>query len=330
MILPDPHDPLLLLLAGLVIDAAFGDMPAVFAHLPHPAALAGRAVEFFDRKLNRRNRSARSRRERGTIVLLVLVGGAAGIGWLVQLAGQATPAGAGLEALAIGLLVRHRGVQDQVAAVAAALDWGGLPAGRDAIRPLVGDAAGALDEHGVSRAAIECLAENLGDGLVAPVFWYLLLGLPGLFACRMTEIIDGMIGRRSGPEGARGFGWAAARLDHLLGVIPSRLSACLLIVAAVFAGRAMPARGLATMLREGWRHPWPNIGWPIAAMAGALDLTLAGPRPQGGLVINEPWLGDGSPRAAPRDIARALRLSSLAGRLLAGMVFGVWLAMRAG
>lgn len=308
MILPDPHDPLLLLLAGLALDAVFGDMPAVLMRVPRPAALAGRAVAFFDRKLNRRNRSTRSRRERGVVVVLVLVGGAAGIGWLVRLAAGTTLIGAGLEALAIGLLVRQRGVQEQVAAVAVALDWGGLPAGQDAMRPLVGNAAVALDEHGVSRTAIECLAVNLNEGLVTPAFWYLLFGLPGLFACRMAAITDGMLGQRAGPEGARGFGWAASRLDHLLGIIPSRLSAILLIIAAVFAGRTMPARNLATMLREGWQHPRPNIGWPIVAMTRTLDLALAG----------------------PRDIARALHLSSLATRLLAGLVFGAWLAMQAG
>jgi len=208
MILPDLHDPLLVLLAGLAIDAAFGDMPAVFAHVPHPVVLAGRAIAFFERKLNRPNRSEARRRERGIIALVVLVGGAAGLGWALHLVCRGSLAGAAVEALAIGILVAQRSLFQHVAAVGAALRSGGLPAGRQAVSHIVGRDPAQLDRHGVARAAIESLAENFSDGVVAPVFWYLVLGLPGLFAYKMANTLDSMIGHRS--QRYLAFGWPSA------------------------------------------------------------------------------------------------------------------------
>jgi adenosylcobinamide-phosphate synthase len=182
----------------------------------------------------------------------------------------------------------------------------------------------SLDVHGIARAAIESLAENFSDGVVAPVFWYLLLGLPGLFAYKMANTLDSMIGHRT-PR-YRSFGWAAARLDDVLNLAPAPISGLLLTVAAVFAKGGRPDRALLVMLRDGRKHHSPNSGWPESAMAGALGLALAGPRnyPEG--LVNDPWLGDGSARAAPSDIARALHLYRLACLLEAGLLLGAWLA----
>ena len=324
MILPDLHDPLLLLLAGLAIDAVFGDMPAVFAHVPHPIVLAGRAIAFFERKLNRPNRSEESRRERGIVTLVVLVGGAAGLGWALHLLCRASLAGAVVEALAIGVLVAQRSLFQHVAAVGAALRLGGLAAGREAVSHIVGRDPVHLDRHGVARAAIESLAENFSDGVVAPVFWYLVLGLPGLFAYKMANTLDSMIGHRLARY--RSFGWAAARFDDLLNLVPAPLSGLLLSAAALFTDRATPARAFATMLRDGRKHHSPNAGWSEAAIAGALGLALAGPRVYAEGVVNDPWLGDGTPGATPAHIAWALRLYLVACLLLAGLVLGAWLA----
>jgi adenosylcobinamide-phosphate synthase len=323
IILPDLHDPLLLLLAGLLIDAAFGDMPAVFAHLPHPIVLAGRAIAFFEKKLNRPTRSERSRRERGIVTLIVLVAAAAGLGWALHRLCRGSLAGAVVEALAIGILVAQRSLFRHVAAVAAALQRGGLAAGRAAVSHIVGRDPMRLDRHGVARAAIESLAENFSDGVVAPVFWYLVLGLPGLFAYKMANTLDSMIGHRSARY--RSFGWAAARFDDLLNLVPAPLSGLLLTGAALFAGAATPGRAFAAMLRDGRKHHSPNAGWPEAAMAGALDLALAGPRSYAEGDVEDPWLGDGTPKAMPADIIRALRLYTLACLLLAGLILGAWL-----
>ena len=206
---PVAADPVLLLVAGLVIDALFGDMPAIFRYVPHPVVLAGRAIAFFDRKLNRETRSEASRRERGIVTVVLLVGGAALLGLTVERLCRGSLVGAALEAAMIAVLVAQRSLYEHVAVVAAALANGGLDGGRKAVRHIVGRDPMSLDAHDVARAAIESLAENFSDGVVAPVFWYLILGLPGLFAYKMANTLDSMIGHRT-PH-YRAFGWAPAQ-----------------------------------------------------------------------------------------------------------------------
>src|SRR5207244_1292999 len=200
-----------------------------------------------ERKLNRPNRSERSRRERGIVTVIVLVTAAAALGWLLHWLSRGGVGGAVVEALAIGILVAQRGLFEHVAAVGAALAAGGLPAGRAAVSGIVGRDPMRLDGHGVARAALESLAENFSDGVVAPVFWYLVLGLPGLFAYKMANTLDSMIGHRV--ERYRSFGWAAARFDDLLNLVPAPLSGLLLAAAALFASAARPGHALTIMLR---------------------------------------------------------------------------------
>jgi adenosylcobinamide-phosphate synthase len=317
--------PLLLLVASLAVDCVFGDMPAIFGQIPHPIVLAGRAVAFFDRKLNRETRSQRSRRERGIITVGVLVGGAALLGVMAQRLCRGSLLGAVVEIMIIAVLVAQRSLFDHVAAVAKGLDRSGLAGGREAVRHIVGRDPASLDIHGVARAAIESLAENFSDGVVAPVFWYLLFGLPGLLAYKMTNTLDSMIGHRTSRY--RSFGWAAARLDDVLNAVPAPISGLLLITAAMFAKNGRPGHALTTMLRDGRKHHSPNAGWPESAMAGALNLALAGPRryPEG--LVADPWLGDGSARAVTSDITRALQLYRLACLIEGGLVLGAWLAV---
>ena len=319
------HDRLLLLVAGLAVDGVFGDMAAVFRRVPHPIALAGSAIAFFDRKLNRETRSQASRRYRGIITVIVLVGAAAALGLAIERFCRGHPLGAVVEALLIAVLVAQRSLYEHVAAVAKALNSGGLAAGRRAVRHIVGRDPASLDAHGVVRAAIESLAENFSDGVVAPAFWYLLLGLPGLFAYKMTNTLDSMIGHRS-PR-YRSFGWAAARLDDLLNLAPAPISGLLLIAAAIFTKNGRPDRALVVMVRDGRKHHSPNAGWPESAMAGALGLALAGPRRYPGGLVDDPWIGDGNARAATSDIARALQLYRLACLIEAGLLVGAWLAV---
>lgn len=321
---PAGVDPLLLLICGLALDGWFGDMPAVFRHIPHPVVLAGRAIAFFDRRLNREVRSEASRRERGIITVIVLVGGAACIGLAVERLCRGSLLGALVETMLIGVLVAQRSLFEHVAAVPIALRTGGLAASRDAVRHIVGRDPMSLDASGVARAAIESLAENFSDGVVAPVFWYLLLGVPGLFAYKMANTLDSVIGHRT-PR-YRSFGWAAARLDDVLNTVPAPLSGVLLTTAAVFSKDCQPGRALAIMIRDGRKHHSPNAGWPESAMAGALGLALAGPRryPEG--LVADPWLGDGTARAATSDIMRALKLYCIACLIEGGLLLGAWLA----
>ena len=322
---PAVADPLLMLIAALVIDALFGEMAAIFRHIPHPVVLAGRAIAFFDRKLNRESRSEASRRERGVITVIVLVGGAALLGVAIERMCRGSLVGAAAETLLIAVLVAQRSLYEHVAAVAVGLRSGGLPGGREAVRHIVGRDPMSLDEHGVARAAIESLAENFSDGVVAPVFWYLLLGLPGLFAYKTANTLDSMIGHRT-PR-YRSFGWAAARLDDLLNAVPALASGLLLAAAAAFTKGGRPAHALAIMLRDGRKHHSPNAGWPESAMAGALGLALAGPRcyPEG--LVADPWLGDGSARAGSVDIVRALEIYRLACLVEGGLLLGACLVM---
>jgi adenosylcobinamide-phosphate synthase len=322
---PAVPDPLLLLVAGLAIDGAVGDMPALFRHVPHPVALAGRAIAFFDRKLNREIRSEASRRSRGVITLLVLSGGAALLGLVIEGLCRGSVPGAAVEVLLIAVLVAQRSLYEHVAAVARGLDRSGLTAGRAAVRHLVGRDPASLDAHGVARAAIESLAENFCDGVVAPVFWYLVGGLPGLFAYKMTNTLDSMIGHRN--LHYRAFGWAAARLDDLLNLVPARLGGLFIAVAAFFVEGCRPGHAVAIMLRDGRKHRSLNAGWPEGAIAGALGLALAGPRRYADGVVADPWVGDGTARATTRDIARALRLYRLACLIEGGFVFGIWLVV---
>jgi adenosylcobinamide-phosphate synthase len=317
-------DRLLLLVGGLAVDGFFGDMPAIFRHISHPIVLAGRAVAYFDRKLNREIRSEASRRERGIITVIALVGSTAALGWAIEEVCRGTVLGSLVECVLIAVLVAQRSLYEHVAAVVTALDRAGLTGGRAAVRHIVGRDPASLDTHGVARAAIESLAENFNDGVVAPVFWYLLLGLPGLFAYKMTNTLDSMIGHRT-PQ-YRSFGWAAARFDDVLNAAPAPLSGLLLAAAAVFAKTSRPGHALRIMLRDGRKHHSPNAGWPESAMAGALGLALAGPRryPEG--LVADPWLGDGRARAATSDIIRALHLYRLACLIEGALLLGVWLA----
>jgi adenosylcobinamide-phosphate synthase len=321
---PAAADPFLMLVAGLALDAWLGDMPALFARIPHPVVLAGRAVAFFDRRLNREIRSEASRRVRGILTATVLVGLAAGCGLAVERICRGSVVGAAVEILLIAVLVAQRSLFEHVAEVARALDWGGLAAGREAVRHIVGRDPASLDAHGVARAAIESLAENFSDGVVAPAFWYLLLGLPGLFAYKMANTLDSMIGHRTPRYHA--FGWGAARLDDLLNLVPARISGLLIAAAALFAENGRPGRAVAVMLRDASKHRSPNAGWPEGAMAGALGLVLAGPRHYAEGVVVDPWVGEGTARAATSDIRRGLRLYRLACLIEGGLVLGVWLA----
>jgi len=322
--LPRP-DPLLLLLAALALDMVVGDLPGLFRFVPHPVALVGRAVAWLDRRLNRERRGARTRRVRGMLAVALLVLVAAGLGTALSLALRGPRFGWVVELALVTILLAQRSLFEHVAAVGSALAEGGIVRGRDAVRHIVGRDPQSLDEHGVARAAIESLAENFSDGVVAPVLYYALLGLPGLFVYKTVNTLDSMIGHKT-PRYLE-FGWAAARLDDLLNLVPARLSGLLLALAALVAPEAHAKPAFRIMLRDAGKHRSPNAGWPEAATAGALDLALAGPRRYHGEVVNDPWLGDGRARATIADISRALRLYVIACLLQASAVLAVFLAV---
>ena len=227
-----------------------------------------------------------------------------------------------LVALVASVLLAQRSLHQHVARVRDAFAAGGLEGARRAVAMIVGRDPDSLDAAGVSRAAIESCAENFADGVVAPAFWFALLGLPGLAAYKAVNTADSMIGHRTPRHEA--FGWAAARLDDLVNLVPARLAGALVALAGVAAG-GRPARALRIMVRDAPRHRSPNAGWPESAMAAALGLALAGPRRYGPRLVDDPFLNpQGRRDAGPADIGRSLRVlvaaCTLHGALYAALV----------
>ncbi len=319
-------DPLVLLVIALLLDAYIGDPPGVHRVLPHPVAVMGRVVGTLECRLNRESRSEVTRRVRGVLVVVVLAGLGAAAGWAIARGARAVPFGWIAELVVVVTLLAQRSLYRHVSAVARALDDGGPEAGRRAVAHIVGRNPHTLDAHGVARGAIESCAENLADGVIAPVFWYVLLGLPGLVAYKMINTLDSMIGHRS-PR-YRAFGGAAARLDDAISYVPARLTALLIALAALFVPEARPFGALRTMVRDARKHRSLNAGWPEAAMAGALGLALAGPRRYAEIVVKDAWIGDGRARATSGDIRRALYVFGIACLIDLGAVAALAIAGR--
>lgn len=312
-------DPLILLIMALMVEAYVGDGGLVFRRIPHPVRLIGGTVGFLEKKLNREHRSAMDRAVRGALVVLFMVACAVVIGLGIQWLSFHHDFGWVIEFILLVTLLSARELYDRVRAVMVALKGGDIAAARDAVSHVVGRDPAYLDEHGVGRAGIESLAENFSDGVVAPVFWYALFGFPGLLVYKTVNTMDSMIGYRT--ERYRAFGMTAARLDDVLNLIPARLAGLFIALGAAFSPKANPARSLATMWRDASRHTSPNAGWPEAAMAGALDLALAGPRRYAEAVVDAPWVGTGRARVTHGDMAAALYLY-----VVANLINGVWLA----
>ena len=302
----------LVLLLALLIDRFMGDPDWLWRKISHPVVLFGMAIEIADKHLNKRNNSPYEKRRDGFVAIAGLMTVAAIAGYAVHwLANGIGPVGLLVEAIIASIFLGQKGLIDHVAAVADGLRIGGLDGGRRAGSMIVGRDPQMLDEAGVSRAAIESLAENCSDGVIAPAFWLLVAGLPGLFAYKMLNTADSMIGHMN--DKYRDFGRASAKFDDAANWIPARLTGMLLIAAGSLrlgAGKARAALG--TMLRDARLHRSPNAGWPESAMAALTGLALAGPRVYHGDVANEPMLNAAGRRdAGPEDIDRAISITSI-------------------
>ena len=260
---------------------------------------------WLEARLNRPSAPEWQRRALGILTLVVLLSASAFGTFAFDRLLPDGPVGSGISILAASSLLAQRSLHQHVCAVAEALETKGLQAGRAAVAMIVGRNPDRLDEAGVARAAIESLAENFSDGVVAPAFWLIVGGLPNAMCYKATNTADSMIGHRTPRYHA--FGWAAARLDDVINLPASRLSALFLILAAAAIG-ASPRGALQAVWRDARGHRSPNAGWPEAAMAGALGLRLAGPRVYGETLIDDAFMGDGRREATARDILRALRV----------------------
>lgn len=291
------------LLFAMILDAIFGEPKAIWDRYPHPAVLMGRLIAVLDRTFN----EGSHRRAKGAVVVAVMVLGAAMLGrmiaWIPDL---------GLfESVIAAILLAQKSLVDHVRAVADALRQS-LPEGRRAVSMIVGRDTAHMDEGAVARSAIESAAENLSDGVIAPAFWFLLFGLPGILVYKIVNTADSMIGHRT-PRHEE-FGWAAARLDDVLNLVPARLTAVLIALAH---GWTDPA----PILRDAPLHRSPNAGWPEAAMAVVLDVALSGPRSYHGQLRDFPWVHpDGNRNPGPDDIDRACRALWRTWALMLGIV----------
>jgi adenosylcobinamide-phosphate synthase len=302
-----------IMLGALLVDAAVGWPEPLYRRIGHPVTWIGRLIDLLDRRTNRDSRPAATRRLAGLVAALGTIGLAAATGVTLQWLLPEGWAGLLVGALLAWPLLALRSMHDHVAAVARPLKAGSIAEARIEVAKIVGRDPSALDQAAIARAALESLAENTSDGIVAPVFWGALFGLPGLYAYKAINTLDSMIGHRTPRHEA--FGWAAARIDDVANLVPARLTALLFALAS---GR--PARPLRVTVADARHHRSPNAGWPEAALAGALDVRLSGPRSYAGRVTAEPWVNAAAPDPTPACVTRGLRLYARAMALMAAVL----------
>lgn len=286
---------------AMAVDALVGWPDALYARIGHPVTWIGAVIRGLDRRMNREADGFARRRILGVLAATGVIALSVALAVAVQalLPGGAT--GQVLTGILAWPLLAVRSMRAHVAAVARPLGVGDLAVARRAVSMIVGRDPERLDEGGVARAALESLAENTSDGIVAPVFWGAIFGLPGIAGYKAINTLDSMIGHRTPRH--RAFGWAAARIDDVANLIPARLTG--LLFAAV---SDRPRAALATMARDARHHRSPNAGWPEAAMAGALGIRLSGPRIYADGVADEPWVNMAASDPGARDIMAGLAL----------------------
>jgi adenosylcobinamide-phosphate synthase len=319
-----PADTFAILLVALIIDAVLGDPRWLYGTLAHPVVMIGRLVDLGERRLNDAQAGEVQRTIRGALLTAGVVLLAAALGWFLAAVLQGLPGAWLVEALLASSLIAFRGLYDHANAVAEGLARD-LAEGRAAVAHIVGRDPERLDAPSVARAAVESIAENFSDGVVAPAFWYALLGLPGLCAYKAVNTLDSMIGHQSARHLA--FGLVAARLDDAANWLPARLAGGLVVLAAAILPSANGRAAWRIMRRDAPRHRSPNAGWQEAAFAGALGLALAGPRHYHEQAVEDHWMGEGRADLGAADIRAALRLYLVATSLLATALLGLWLLL---
>ena len=297
-----------ILLLALLIDRLIGDPDWIWRKVPHPVAAFGAGIKWFETRFNRKSMSFRRRKWFGIIAILILLLASFVVGFFIhKLLLGLGGAGVIIEALVASILLAQKSLVDHVGKVEKAFKQGSLVEARGAVSLIVGRETENLDESAICRAAIESLAENSSDGVVAPVFWFLILGLPGLFCYKLVNTADSMVGYKN--ERFKDFGWASARLDDVVNFIPARLTAFIVILTSgLFINRKAAEKAIEVVRKDARHHHSPNAGFPECAFAGALDVKLLGPRIYSGKAVDEPFQNESGKMAGPDDIYRAIRL----------------------
>ncbi len=299
-------DPWFLAVFVLLADGLIGDPGWLYNRISHPVVLIGGLIRVLEKKLNREKVGNTLRFVFGAMTAVIVIASAIAVGILITLLCERIPFGALVLILVSSSLIACRGLYDAVTAVGKGLAVS-LEEGRVVVSQIVGRDPASLDEAGVTRAAIESLAENFSDGTAAPLFWFLLFGLPGLIFYKAVNTLDSMIGHHS--ERYEFFGKFAARLDDAVNYVPARLTGLLIAAAALILPGTSGRMAFRCLMTDARRHKSVNAGWQEAAFAGALDVALAGPRYYGGTRIDDVWMNaSGCKEPDGRDIRRALRL----------------------
>jgi adenosylcobinamide-phosphate synthase len=286
---------------ALLVDRLFGYPNGLQAWIGHPVEWIGVVIAWLDRTSN----TGDARKARGLLALILVSVITLALTLPLTLFLRGHENGWIGEALLAGTLLSQKSLEDHVRAVADGL-MKSLKSGREAVSHIIGRDPGTLNESGVTKGALESLAENMSDGVIAPLFWLLIAGLPGAALYKAINTADSMIGYRS--EKYRDFGWAAARADDLLNLIPARATGWLIALAAAFSSRMSGRGAVRAMASTAPNHLSPNAGWPEASLAGALDIRLGGPRSYQGRKADLAWMGDGRMKLKSSDIESGLRL----------------------
>ena len=302
----------------MLIELCLGYPERLLRAIGHPVMWIGHLIGLLDRWLNRETIGPNGRRTAGVVAVLILFGVVGAIAFVVQHELLHLRFGVLVVGLLASTLIAQRSLHRHVADVAGALEKDGIASGRNAVSHIVGRDTEGLDAAGIARAAIESLAENFSDAIVAPVIWMVIGGLPGAVLYKAINTADSMIGHRTPRHAA--FGWAAARLDDLVNLPASRLSALLLVAAAALSNGTAAGAAWRAVRRDAPHHRSPNAGYPEAAMAGALGLSLAGPRAYAGVRVDDAMMGDGRRNANAADIRRALALYRTADAILIALL----------
>ncbi|ALG91465.1 MULTISPECIES: adenosylcobinamide-phosphate synthase CbiB [Actibacterium] len=289
------------MLIALGLDAAIGWPDGLYRRIGHPVTWLGHLIAALDRRLNRETATGPARFRAGLATTLIVIALATGAALALCRVLPGGWAGTVLAGVLAWPLVAARSMYAHVSAVSRPLRVGDLSGARRAVSMIVGRDPQCLDAAGVARAALESLAENTSDGIVAPLFWGAFLGLPGIAAYKAINTLDSMIGHRTTHH--EQFGKAAARIDDIANLIPARLTGLMFALLC-----AQPLAALHCMARDAGHHRSPNAGWPEAALAGALQLRLSGPRAYGDRISQEPWINGAAPDPRPDDLGRGLGL----------------------
>ena len=283
-----------ILLAALLLDACIGDPKKIYRHIPHPVTLMAAVLSFFEKKMNRGS----GRKIKGTICIFLYLSFLTAAAFFIE-----DYASSFLMIILVSLFLASRSLIDHVLAVRG-------DHMRSELAKIVGRDVTKLDSHGMRRAAIESLAENFSDGIIAPCFWYLIAGFPGIICYKAINTADSMIGYKN--SRFLKFGWAAARIDDLANYIPARLSVLLIALAAACYPKAHGGKALQMAFKYAALHKSPNAGCPEAAVAGAVSLCLGGPRYYEAQQINGAWLGEGRKNAEESDLLIAVHIIIIA------------------